>query len=263
MMPPEPGPCPTRGEVRPPYWGLARFYDRVVGDAAFPAVRTSFERALSEYRITFSSAADIGCGTGTFLRYLRKYRVPLVGVDRSPEMLRRAAAKNRGAGIVFLQQALTALRLPAPVDLITCNFDTLNYLLSPADLRLAFAGCRANLRAGGHFLFDVIPRGLAGAGPRRDIREIRLPGIRSTWITAWDPGRGTSCVRMIHSLATGFSDDRRVEELHRQRWYPASLLRRLLRAAGFEVRGIHDVELFGPATGNGDVPWAKFIAVSI
>jgi len=42
-------------------------------------------------------AADVACGTGTFVRYLCECGVPVVcGVDRSPETLEVAIRKNLG-----------------------------------------------------------------------------------------------------------------------------------------------------------------------
>ncbi len=49
-------------------------------------------------------------------------------------MLALAIAKNRDNQARFFCQDLKNLRLPEPVDLITCNFDSLNYLLTTDDL---------------------------------------------------------------------------------------------------------------------------------
>src|SRR5439155_12641237 len=94
-------PCPAE-----PYSVLAAIYDRVVGDASFPNIRASFEAARRLYRLTFASAADIGCGTVTFARYLTGYGVPVFGVDGSAAMLRIAANKNRGRNVKLLHQDL-------------------------------------------------------------------------------------------------------------------------------------------------------------
>src|SRR5918996_4775459 len=74
-----------------PYSALAPIYDRLVGNVLFPIIRESFERCVGDYGIRFHSAADIGCGTGAFVQYLRRFRMPLIGVDSAPRMLRIAA----------------------------------------------------------------------------------------------------------------------------------------------------------------------------
>jgi predicted TPR repeat methyltransferase len=98
----------------PPYQHFAQFYDRVMGDAAAPVIRRCFERSRRHYDLRFSSAADIGCGTGTFLLHLSRLCDRLYGVDRSAEMLVQARRKLAGANIALLQQDLRQLRLPRP-----------------------------------------------------------------------------------------------------------------------------------------------------
>ena len=131
------------------YQGLARIYDRVVGDGLFPDIWDSFQRSLKMFGIRFQSAADVGCGTGTFLRNLtRQHHLARVyGVDRSPAMLRVAAGKNQGGAMRLMHGHIIAFRLPRRVDLITCNGDTLNYLLSARQLFHALASCRSNSSA--------------------------------------------------------------------------------------------------------------------
>jgi ubiquinone/menaquinone biosynthesis C-methylase UbiE len=82
--------------VTTPYSAVAPYYDALVGDHFLGQLRCVFEQLVSRYRVRFASAADVACGTGTFVSYMRACGVPIVyGVDRSPEMLRLAVCKNR------------------------------------------------------------------------------------------------------------------------------------------------------------------------
>ena len=140
-----------------PYSRIAPVYDCTVGLPFFLRLRDAFEKIATLYGIRFGSAADIGCGTGVFACYLNRcWGVPVFGVDRSAEMLRQARRNCRSRGVCFLQQDIRCLALPAQVDLITANFDTLNHLRSAADLRRTVKRIAANLRPGGHFYFDII-----------------------------------------------------------------------------------------------------------
>jgi SAM-dependent methyltransferase len=241
-----------------PYKGLAWIYDRVLGDAMFPLIRRTFEQAVEKYHIRFASAADIGCGTGTFLRYLSRKNVQLFGVDRSPDMLRIAEEKNRGTGVIFLQQDLTQLHLPQPVDLITCNCDTLNYILSAQSLRQVIARCHSNLRTAGYFLYDIIVGSNDGVGWRTTVQKIRMPNLVSHWVVSWNPQQNLSIVRMDHLLMSKYGGYRRFAEIHKQRWYPFPQMNSLLHAGRFKVRGIHDARTFLPATET--TSWAKYVA---
>jgi SAM-dependent methyltransferase len=241
-----------------PYTALAPLYDQLVGDAWFPWIRRSFEWVVRRYRIPVGSVADVGCGTGTFLRYLVRLGVPLFGVDRSPAMLAVAAAKNRPGSVRLLRQDLRALRLPRPVDVITCNLDTVNYLLCRRDVATAFSRWRSNLAPRGHLLFDLLvpPRGAAEG--RAVWRPRTPPGVATTWTATWSAPRRLSVVEMRYRFGRRPGGRHRAREVHVQRWYPLALIRRLLGEAGFRVRGTHDMETMrAPARWTS---WVKVVA---
>lgn len=245
-------------DINSPYSGFAKIYDRVMGNAAFTVIRRSFELAIKKYNISFKSAADIGCGTGRFLRYLRSYGISVFGVDKSPAMIRIASEKNRDSGVKLFRQDITRLKLPQPVDLITCNFDTLNYILSIKDLQRVLSRCHSNLNDNGHFIFDIISGSQDGEGWQRVIQKIRMPGLFSTWFISWSPRDRVSIIRMNYFFKKRTGGYENMKEVHIQRWYPPSLISRLLKNSGFKVRGIHDAETFLPAIKQ--TFWAKYIA---
>ena len=122
----------------PAYRRFAEVYDALLGDRSFPAMRLTFEWMRNRYSVRFASAADIGCGTGSFVDYLcRVGSGPVWGVDLSPQMLEIAAVKNAGNRAKFLRQDMRQLRLPQTVDLLTCQFEALNYHPTTDDLQLA------------------------------------------------------------------------------------------------------------------------------
>jgi SAM-dependent methyltransferase len=245
-------------EISTEYTSLAGVYDRLVGNAAFPIIRSSFEWALRRYAIEFESAADIGCGTGTFVRYLRRrHGVPVFGVDRSPQMLAVAAAKNRDPGALLIRQELQRLDLPAPVDLITCNFDTLNYFLDGQDLADVFRCCHRNLKDSGHFVFDVLTRTNSRQGWQICTQRIGIPGGTTVWSARWSQKAGLSIVEIAFILLDSGHPYRVLREVHLQKWFPLGLLKRLLRSAGFAIRGVLDLRHFGATTIRSS--WLKYI----
>jgi SAM-dependent methyltransferase len=247
----------------PPYSGLAWIYDDIVGDAVFPVIRRSFEQAIRRYGIVFSSAADIGCGTGRFLRYLQGFRIRLIGVDRSSRMLQLAAMRQLpGSRINLVQQEMERLRLPFAVDLITCNFDTLNYILKVHDLLQIFRRITLNLTPTGHFMFDMLcPATGEGEELRAAVQEIQLPNVRGKWTTYWNPKKQRTTVHMVHLFKKGKVGCTRMEEIHRQRWYPSKLICALIGKAGFRLRGAHEAQTFRLATSHSH--WVKWIAQKI
>jgi predicted TPR repeat methyltransferase len=165
----QPGPADTA----PLYSWFARLYDETTGFAAYPVVRDAVERSITRYQPYPHVAADVGCGTGLLLPYLASVARRVYAVDRSPSMLQLAAARARGLPVTLLRQDLRRLTLPEPANLITCTFDTLNYLLSADDLLLALERFRRDLAAGGVLLFDLVTGAAWQDAPLRIVQRLR------------------------------------------------------------------------------------------
>jgi SAM-dependent methyltransferase len=145
------------------YESYAPIYD-AIGQGAFAEGLTA--HIIESLPQSPRRALDLACGTGAAALALAAAGARVVGVDRSRAMLRiaRARARDRGlpvrwvaADIRRLGQApatRAALR-PASFDLITCLYDSLNYLTGPDDLAVACAGIARLLRPGGRFVFDM------------------------------------------------------------------------------------------------------------
>jgi SAM-dependent methyltransferase len=238
--------------VKRPYSELASAYDQTIGWPAFYRARRAFESLARRYGLRFRSAADIGCGTGLFARYLSDcWGAPVWAVDLSPEMLRVAKSNCLGANVKLLRQDIRCLRLPEPVDLVTSNFDALNHLTGEGDLRVAFQRIASNLRPGGHLYFDLVtpcqPLG-GGMTYARQMNARRMNAGSQQVIQRfnWDRAR-----RAISILVTILSTDspRPILEVHRERVYSFAEVGRWLLDAGFVIRGVHDAMTAKPATG--------------
>lgn len=98
--------------------------------------------------LSSKSGLDAGCGTGRYLQLLRERNARAIGIDRSIEMLSRAAP---GASLV--RGDLCALPLDAEsVDVVVCGLA----LGDVSDLSLAVFELGRVLRMGGHLLYSVV-----------------------------------------------------------------------------------------------------------
>jgi len=139
------------------YEGYARVYDRS-GQRAFSVRMVPYvERLLGGRGVEATSLADVACGTGTFALAMAAKGWDVVGVDASGAMLAQARAKaeNQGADVRWLQQDMRELRLGREVSVITCLYDSLNYMLTSGDLVAAFRAAYRNLWPDGWYLFDM------------------------------------------------------------------------------------------------------------
>ena len=227
----------------PPYAGLARVYDETLGNAALSAIIDCFRRSCRRHGVTPRLLADVGCGTGSFLKYLSQFPIRLIGVDRSNDILRIAQARLKGVPVQLLRQDIRGLHLPQRADCITCTFDTVNYFLSNKDLLEAFRSLAKNLIDGGYLLFDYIPALEAASPARQPVHQVfRVGRTRAWWRVALDPkGRGSRIdVYLQRPLADGTVD--RTREAHVQRWYRPSEIKALLCKAGFRQLESRPVE---------------------
>lgn len=239
---------PTERARREPYARLARSYDGILGWRMFELVRRNFERMGRAAALTFRDAADLGCGTGIFAAYLaRQYRKPVFAVDRSRPMLEEAQRRCAGLPVRILRQDLRELRLPAPVDLLTCNYDTLNHLAEAAQLLQALEAMRRNLRRGGHLFGDFLTPalGVQGGGRHRFV----FPGKGGDLIQElrFDFNRRFLLAEIRERKPGG---PETLQEQHRERLYPEEEMRALLGKAGLAAVLFRDAESLG-ASGAG------------
>ena len=99
------------------------------------------------------SVLDIACGTGVLIGELSKIGFTVKGTDISKDMLE--VARTAFPNIDFIVSDMRVMDLGIKVDLITCTFDSLNYLTSIRDLSRVFNNVYTHLNDSGYFLFDI------------------------------------------------------------------------------------------------------------
>ena len=216
------------------YEALAGSYDELTYDVAYAETLDFMESILRSMGKAPETALDLACGTGSLSVRMAKKGYAVTGADISQEMLTVAYDKaleleeNRP---LFICQPMQALELPAPVDLVVCCLDSLNYLTDPADCRETFRRVFANLKPGGVFLFDINSacklRGLDG--------QVFLDETEDTycvWRAEFEETEHICYYGMDIFRRRGELWDRSFEE-HAEYAYDAEALEQWLRAAGF------------------------------
>ncbi len=228
------------------YEELAEIYERA-GFARFSRQMAPHmaglirQRAPSAHRI-----CDLACGTGEAAVHLAQQGFDVVGLDASARMLAQARPKAEAAGVhvQWLQADARDFVLQRPVDVVTCMYDALNYLLTEDDLLSAFRAVQGCLQPGGLFIFDMNTRGgLAekwGTDERVETPEEDLCVI---WQSAYDHETDVNTVVLTAFVRERGGLFRRIREVHRERGYPVTRVRALLDAAGLRVVALGDVDL--------------------
>ena len=214
-----------------------------------------FRKIIRTWGIPVRGLADIACGEGTFVNSLIGEVETLYGVDLSPAMLAVARRKEherieilQRGGVAVCQpvvswqcQDMRELALPEQVDVVTCWFNSLNYLVTEDDLLTTFKAVSAACRPDGYFVFDVYT-----------IRGLEVEWRDTAWVAVDVPDcfvASQTTFDKSHALAevtfTGFvlqnSLFTRFDETHYNRGYRWVTITSLLRDAGFHVHGKYTI----------------------
>lgn len=214
------------------YGEVASLYDSLVGDAAFENWKVVFERLSKIFHLEIGTCADIACGTGQVLGYLAERGARVYGVDLSRQMLEIAGRRTAGTGVTLLRQDMRRLRLPEKVDLVTCNTDSLNYLLDEDDLRRTLRGFGDSLKPGGYALFDMNTAFQLKGQQDGTIWKMREANVRMYWRSGYDEASDTAILEMRHVIESP-AGNRLYLEVHRERSYRHEVVEGLLCEAGF------------------------------
>jgi SAM-dependent methyltransferase len=186
---------------------------------------------------------DVACGTGVAVTKFAAAGHRVTGVDRSPQMLARArqrVAEAELTGVTLFEADMCDFELDKPADLVTCMYDSLNYLLEETDLLAAFRSAAAALCSGGLYIFDMNTIfGLAEGWGSRDFIRWDSDDCFIVGRTCWDYERLINTLTLHGFIRRGELWER-FAEAHVQRGYPVAAIRALLGQAGLAVLTICD-----------------------
>ena len=223
------------------YEKYAEVYDRS-GQIAFTLLMIPYlDKVLERHGFAGQSVLDLACGTGTMALALAEKGWRVLGLDASAAMLAQARRKAREAEtkVEFIQGDMRDFALPEPVDLVTCFYDSLNYLLTLDDLDKAFRCVAAALKPGGLFVFDMnTPWGLAQVAEENSYLyedDEATVEVRSSY----DERTRRATATIAGSIRR---DGLREEfvEVHTEQGYSEEEIAAALRKTGFRVEGRYD-----------------------
>ena len=200
---------------------------------------------------------DIACGEGTFAIAMARAGLEVTGLDLSQDMLdiARRQAGVEALKLQFLRADMRSFSLPDQFDLITCWYDSLNYLLEPEDLSAAFRTAGLALKPGGVLIFDMnTVYGLAVMWRTHPFYVAQdTPEEFDVHINSFDFEKSMATKRIVGFVRQGASW-LRIEEEHRERGYSLSSIRTALEASGLsEIAcwgNLEDMTEPGPETGR-------------
>ncbi len=216
------------------FQSFARLYAR--GPYIFSeTMATYLPRILRKFRIEPKTLLDLACGDGRFAVIMAKKGMRVVGVDSSAHILRyaRNRAKKAKVTIVFYRREMQNFSMRNKFDLVTCWYDSLNYLLTDTDLIRTFKNVSSVLNENGLFVFDM--NTLYGLS---HIWRRHSPSIQQNADDAFEVHHSYRFDKRTKSAfldITGFCKHgklwTRIKETHQERGYTLKKIRRCFRKA--------------------------------
>jgi SAM-dependent methyltransferase len=190
-------------------------------------------RILKAGGVRTGTLVDLGCGSGLWARMAQNVGFSVIGIDRSPAMIR--LARKISTKSHFHCASLHEFPLPA-CDAVTVIGEGLNYLL-PGDgsaprLDRLFRRVGDSLRPGGMLIFDVI----VNEGPSMNHRIWREGNGWAVLVDFKEDRSRRILTRTIVTFRRLNGRWRRANETHRIRLYTRSEVMRKLRNSRFTVR---------------------------
>ena len=118
---------------------------------------TLLPAVFEKFNLKPKTILDIACGDGAFVVAMAKLGYQTVGVDQSLKQIKFAKerAKREKVKTEFFIQDIRSLSFKNKFDLLTCWYDSLNYILELNELERTFLGVTRALKKGGVFIFDM------------------------------------------------------------------------------------------------------------
>lgn len=197
-------------------------------------------KVFNRFHIRPKKLLDICCGDGRFAIAMARKGIDVTGVDASPHMLKYARQRARKARVrVHLAvQKMQYLNTQTRFDLVTCWFDSINYLLTKSDLDKTFRNINRVLNNGGIFIFDINTIYGLSVNWQDNSPCVIQDTDRLFEVHVCPPifKRNIAILKIV-----GFKKHgrywRRIEEIHRERGYRLKEIRESFRKAHFKELG--------------------------
>ena len=226
---------------------FARYYDAFMDYIDYPGWVQYIMEILDTYGIKGKKLLDLACGTGTCAVLFAKKGFEVYGIDVSEDMLEQARKKISAMfyNIGFSCQDLRNFKLEKKVDVVTCLYDSMNYLLEEEDVRQAFGSAYNALNNGGAFIFDLNTEYALSVVWGNGVMRRREGGFPSLWRNFYDPETHTGTLHLTWTIKENGSK-KEYYETHRERAYPNSRIEEFLKEAGFKEAMIFSHRTFEP-----------------
>lgn len=219
--------------VSDPFAELARYYDGIMEDINYDRWVLATSRLAEMMGTRRLRHLDVACGTGKLVKRLKVHGWSSIGTDISWGMVR--TGMSSGALVPLAQANMTGLPFAdESADIVTCLFDSVNFLLEPSLVEKAIREFARVLAPNGVLYFDIVTERMVTEHFENQKWTEDNGRFSTTWEGTYDRRRRIADTHI--RVNTG------VETFIRERVYPVEDIKRWVDFAGMDVLGILDAE---------------------
>jgi SAM-dependent methyltransferase len=237
-----------------------RYYDVLYADKDYAAEGRYVVTLLEKYVDTPRTILEFGSGTGRHGRVLARHGYHVTGIERSQEMIQRAAEAPDELGDLSgsfrcVQGDIRSTSVRATFDAVISLFHVVSYQTESEDVAAVFKNAARHLKSGGLFLFDVwYAPAVLTLQPAVRVRRVEDERFHVTRTAEPVLLADRNCVQVNYTLFVRDKQDetiRTLSETHLMRYFSTPEIEWLGQNAGLSVVA-HEEWLTGrpPSTGT-------------
>lgn len=222
------------------YKSLAKIYDFVMDQIDYDEWSDFIDELIQSHNPEGTAILELACGTGSHALSLEELETyDIVATDLSDEMLEEARLKAsfRQSQIEWKQADALTIDMDETFDIVLMLYDSINYMLVPADVERVIRNAKKHLSENGIFIFDFTTPSNSDHNAEDMNDEGTSPdGFRFVRKSYYLPTERIHCNEFeIEKL----SDDKKLvvekkREVHRQKAYTLAEMKQFAENAGME-----------------------------
>ena len=151
------------------YKKFAYYYDEIMQEMNYDL----WVEFVEPYLKKDDKILDLACGTGTFATMLKLKGYDVSASDLSEEIIEIANEKRKinRLDINFYVADMTNFRVDEKQDVITCFFDSVNFLKDKNEVKKLFNCVYSSLKENGYFIFDIFSKEMLKEYTENELNE--------------------------------------------------------------------------------------------
>ncbi|WBW94865.1 class I SAM-dependent DNA methyltransferase [Oceanirhabdus sp. W0125-5] len=202
---------------------LAKFYNKGWGELSSLYMKL-VDYTIEKYNLSTDKALDVACGTGMLAADLSNKGFKVTGVDLSEDMIHEATRNN--PELKFHVGDMRNFNINDKFNLITCAFDSINYLTDSSMMKEAIQNIYKHLSDGGIFIVDINTPALYEDKHHGTLHR-EFENIKFDQILEYD--------KMQRIGVTTFDFGEGQKEVHTQKAYTVEEMEGFLGEVGFNI----------------------------